>query len=221
MDIVTCSRKEGDAQQMFETFNASKPCKLFEMVGYASIAYGYNEGLRRSLMDSNDGIVAFTHSDVRNMGSQYAWQRAISFLVEKMHVGFVGVAGTAFLPDNGIWWSGGAGRGSITHENKGNVYKSIFGQGLTECPVVALDGVFLMASKAVLKDFQFWSFGFHFYDIDACMQMLDQGRSNYVVDIPLLHYSIGELDKSWYAANNEFITKWQNKLPVSVRKERT
>lgn len=219
MDIITCSRKDGDAKEMFATFSQSwKTSKLFEIVGYESIADGYNEGLRRAIMDSSDTVVAFTHSDVRNMASAYAIQRAMYFLFENVGVGFVGVAGSKQLSKQGVWWDDPKQNcGAITHEHKGNVYKSVFGRGFMETPVKVLDGVFLMAQKSTLKDFKFWSHDFHFYDIDACMQMNAKGLTNYVVDIPLLHYSIGALSESWELARQEFLTKWAPVSTVGVR----
>lgn len=214
--IITCSRKTGDAKQMFKSFDRTLMCgystKLFEMVGFDTIAAGYNEGMRKASNDKHIKYLIFTHSDVLNFASLNAIDRVLDY-IDSDDVGFVGVAGAKYLNASGIWWNNPPDKlaGGIVHESGGKLYQSRFGNGMYEEEVLALDGVFLMASADALyanPPIIWKSTGYHFYDIDACLQMHKRGYKNYTVNIPLVHKSIGETGPDFELARLDFVKRW-------------
>lgn len=218
--IITCSKKANDAYDMFKSFNEVLNCRLFEEIGHTSIEDGYNAGMERALADINVTHLFFTHSDVRNMASKYAFNRMFMHMTnaEGYTPGFYGVAGTTELLESGCWWEKHSGPvkhfGSIAHEDNGNLYQTVFGQGLYEKEVIVLDGVFLACRRDAVNNLDWTSTGFHFYDLDACLQMHVANKKNFVFNIPLIHRSIGKVDKSWFDARDIFVKGW--KLPKSI-----
>lgn len=219
LGIVTCSRKKGDADEMYWSFQSTlEDCILFESTGYNNIADGYNDGMKRALAEKDINAIVFTHSDVRNMASMHAFDCMYDIMNanEASTAGFFGVAGTQRLHKSGRWWDSRMEdlRGSVAHKTDKLHYQSIFGQGLFDEPVAVLDGVFLCAHRYALENFTWRGEGFHFYDLQACIDMQQSGRTNYVVNIPLMHFSIGNTNKDFEDLRMKFIAA--NKLPIHI-----
>jgi hypothetical protein len=216
--VVTCARKAWDSEGLQETLPPG--CRLFEVVDAKSMGEGYNIGITRALAQSDwdAEVFVFTHTDVRIWASQRLWTDMAEKCMEP-GVGFVGVAGSLRLEKNAAWWSQSLPdqlRGAVNHQTNGQTYCSAFGPYGGQC--VVLDGVFLACSAKIFEKVGSWpENGWHFYDIRMTLGAhLAAGLKNYVVPLPLLHYSVGKPDQGWEAARRQFLSDNGFLLPVAV-----
>ena len=222
VSVITCARQEGDSNGLYQSLEEN-PClqsgeyEKIELVASNSAGEGYNRGIQRATGE----VLVFTHTDVRIWAGRKLWSDMID-LCKTDGTGFVGVAGTTILGDDGIWWNdcpGGIKRGNVAHhDEKFGTYMSLFGP---YGDAVCLDGVFL----AIGNRFQLkgpWNnifpedVGFHFYDIEATLWMHTHGLRNKVIALPLFHGSQGKVDKEWGKAREKFLDRYHSYLPASL-----
>ena len=180
----------------------------------------YNEGIRRA----KGGIAVFLHEDV--FFAEGDWGRK---LIEKFRdptVGLVGVAGTEYLfADNPAWVAAGRPyiHGHVIHElDGGNVYNlTVFSWDREDADVVAVDGLFFVVRRELFPSVSFDTAtfdGFHFYDLDICMQVKKTHRCLVTWDVLVKHLSGGAFDAAWKRYALRFIEKYRNDLPASCAK---
>lgn len=59
--------------------------------------------------------------------------------------------------------------------------------------------------------------GFHFYDMDISMQVIEKGLKIQIIeDLLIEHKSKGQLNKSFYKNSKIFHQKWDNHLPIMI-----
>jgi hypothetical protein len=165
-----------------------------------SIAAAFNQGSKQAVNE----IRCYVHDDVRILD----WLRLRGELLKhcRSNVGLVGVIGSRIpaIP----WWLGER-CGSIDSTSHGRMD---YGSGGVSCSY--LDGVLLATVQDIAWDESYG--GFHFYDYDSCMQMLDRGLQNYCLpngaelvfhnaDIAKL---TGERPLEWNLAAQHFVEKW-------------
>lgn len=166
----------------------------------SSIAVAYNQGSRQA----RNAIRCYVHDDIRILD----WSRLrCELLVHcRSDVGLVGVIGskTPAIP----WWMGER-CGSVDSTSHGRMDA---GPGGTSCAY--LDGVLLATTQDIAWDESYS--GFHFYDYDSCMQMLDRGLANYCVtngaDLVFHNADVSKLTgrrpAEWNRAARHFVEKW-------------
>jgi hypothetical protein len=84
--------------------------------------------------------------------------------------------------------------------------------------VVAVDGLFFAIPKRLFPAVRFddKTFpGFHFYDLDICMQVRRTHKLIVTWDIMLKHLSGGNMNMVWLEYGNKFLEKYKAELPVS------
>ena len=88
--------------------------------------------------------------------------------------------------------------------------------------MAVLDGLFLAAKRRVLDDIklskpEYFEGEWDFYDIHYTSQAFLKGYTNKVMDINILHNSIGELvgRDSWHKNREAFIAN--NQFPIEIR----
>lgn len=85
---------------------------------------------------------------------------------------------------------------------------------------VAVDGFFMACPKTVFSSIAFDEHtfnGFHCYDIDTCLQVINCGQKVAVVhDIVIEHTSEGSVNKQWAEAAITCAIKWKEQLPVLI-----
>ena len=121
--------------------------------------------------------MVFLHEDVFHL--EHGWgQKLLHKFSHDSSIGVVGLAGTQFLNTDPPLWSW-AGRpflfGKIVHEldNGERFFMTVFSPDSGDREVVAVDGCWFAVRKEVFKHARFDTEtfrGFHFYDIDFCMQ---------------------------------------------------
>lgn len=183
-----------------------------------SIFSAFNEGVRRAKGD----ILCFMHEDLLYISND--WGRSVLKLFEDSSIGIVGVVGTHFLPKTPCGWyhpmlfSGGC----VQTYNGSQVYQhdiTHFGDK-SYLEAVAVDGMwfcipkFLFAQGLRFDDITYN--GFHCYDIDICLQVL---QINYKVVITsgilVEHHSYGIFNIEWVRTTKLLFTKWQHMLPLN------
>jgi hypothetical protein len=223
ISVIVCSRK--DPSDTLHERNVVKTVgsvtmeyiKVDNRDNRYCIGAAYNEGVGRA----SGRIAVFMHEDVFFMEGDWGKK-----LVEKFDdplTGLVGVAGTEYLfGDNPGWVAAGRPyiHGHVIHElDNGKVYHlTVFSWDKEDVEVVAVDGLFFAVRKELFPDISFDATtfdGFHFYDLDICMQVRKTHRCLVTWDILVKHQSGGAFDAAWKQYAHRFIEKYHAALPAS------
>jgi GT2 family glycosyltransferase len=203
--IIVCVRQRGDTAELVQSLEENcclnpEEFEVLEQEGYSSMAGGYNVGVAQATSE----VLVFTHSDVRLWAGRGLWEQMIWELANSPKLGFVGVAGTTQLGDQGCWWMGGDKRGAVVHQQDGAQYMSAFGP---YGKAVVMDGVFLATTPRVMRQLGEWNpdLGFHLYDIEITLRAHLAGYYNRVIPLPLLHGSVGEVNDAWQESRRKFL----------------
>ena len=217
ISIIICSRTASISDEL--TQNIDQTIGLpYELViidnsdNLYSIFSAYNEGVKRS----NCEVLCFMHDDI--IFKTNDWGISVMKRFISSNLGAIGVAGSpyyAILP--GAWWSGGYICQSIYGEQE-LAYETKQDNAL---PVVVLDGLWFCVRKSLFSMIRFddTTFsGFHYYDMDICLQIQQKGYELLSVYDILIQHSSGKLDTIWL--NNALLLqkKWKNNLPIFSEK---
>lgn len=193
--------------------------------GEAGICYKYNsvlEKIKDKLKDED--VVCFLHDDIELIDEQTAAKAELYFKYKK-NVGIAGVIGSKiyYKENGGGWWHCQRPIESAGHIIQGNPngedYEMDDGKGMYD-DMVLVDGCILFMSGKVAKWFRFDQDTFnnyHFYDCDACFQLLEKGYDVGTIDITFKHVSEGALSPQWSESKEKFLQKWE-KLPKVITK---
>lgn len=228
ISIIICSRKADISAELKQNLANTIGCE-FELVvidnskNTYSIFEAYNEGVSLSKGD----VLCFMHEDVlfRSCG----WGETIEkHFREKEEIGLIGFAGTHFLPDTPMYWYSSPFISQRNLNNDQGVVKEHFHEewfgrnNLIE--VVAVDGFCFFVRKALFGSISFDEQtyqGFHIYDMDICMQVIEAGFKVYVCrDILIEHFWSEKKQYSKQGANlfsynlELFARKWRSSLPI-------
>ncbi|MBN1129031.1 MAG: hypothetical protein JXA71_08595 [Chitinispirillaceae bacterium] len=181
-----------------------------------SICAAYNRGVAQARGD----IMVFMHEDAFFM--EKGWNTRLTTKFCDPSIGLVGVAGTQYLFREHPGWVA-AGRpfikGKVIHETaKGeNFHLTVFSWDDRDAEVVAVDGLFFAIRASLFPAIRFdeETFdGFHFYDLDICMQVRRTHRLIVTPDIIIKHRSGGSFNTSWQEYAKRFMLKYRNALPA-------
>jgi len=183
------------------------------------ICAAYNRGVFLSHGD----ILLFVHEDVFHLERNWGPKLEQKYLADES-LGMVGVAGTQVLyADPPIWTRAGMPWlfGKVVHElDQGTRYfMTIFSKDSGDRPVVALDGCWLSVRRKVFDTCQFDAStfpGFHFYDLDICLQAQEHWKIIASTDILIKHRSAGGFREEWKQAASQFAKKWKTTLPLTI-----
>ena len=216
LSVVFSSKKINP--EFVETIKKSSGVHKIEILPYEnpgkySLTEVYNMGLKKA---SND-IVVFCHDDIKFDTKN--WGRKLLKHFSKTEYGIVGVAGCRYLPKSGKWWEiASEMMGQVYHEHEGkrwlSTYNPKFGNNIL--PSVLVDGLFFGVDRSRLKEFFDESVkGFHFYDLNFCVQNYLKGvKVGVISNIDITHLSIGMTNEEW--ENNRVIVskKYKDDLPI-------
>lgn len=206
--VIVTARPDDDVQNLIVSLEDNE-LGHFDLVvprGMPSMGSGYNVGVAQAKTD----LLIFTHVDVCIWAGPMLWADMLNKL-ENEATGFLGVAGSSFLPENCAWWDHtGPKAGAVTHTDGKVIYTSTYGP---YGPVAVLDGVFLACHRRVLDKLGPWpeDLGFHFYDIEMSLKANVAGFQNEVIPLPLFHGSVGNLGPEWDKSRQTFLSR-RNKL---------
>jgi hypothetical protein len=185
--------------------------------GEKSLSQVYNEILAEAKSD----IVILCHDDV--YFDTNAWYSKVIKNFEKNDVGIIGVAGTTYLSESGMWWESNHRKnmiGIVNHEKEGKKWESkyspSFGNEIKE--VAIIDGLFIAINKKRIKKYFVEDFkGFHFYDIPFCVENYLEGvKIGVCTNIRITHKSIGQTNEQWEQNRQLFVNKYSENLPIKI-----
>jgi glycosyltransferase involved in cell wall biosynthesis len=183
-----------------------------------SLSGAYNRGVSLARGD----IVVFVHDDVFFMEPGWGDVLERKFDTDRS-LGLIGVAGTQYLcEDIPLWARAGQPfiRGRVVHEldNGNEFFMTVFSWDKSDAAVVAVDGLFFAIPRRLFTEIHFdeKTFdGYHFYDLDICMQVCRRYRALVTWDILVKHCSSGAFDEEWKEYAGRFVKKYRTELPAS------
>lgn len=162
----------------------------------------------------------FLHEDVLIHTNN--WGQKLLQHLQNPYYGVIGIMGSRYKSAYGISWrdgeteqfrmqvKDGVERGKLLIQRSNKEEKS---------EVISIDGVFLACRKEVWQQHPFDAqtfTGFHFYDLDFCMQV-GKNFPNYIVyDILVEHFSQGTICMRCVYDFQKFRNKWKQELPKSI-----
>jgi hypothetical protein len=179
----------------------------------------YNQAMREH--EDPEAVFVFCHNDI-----WFKTQDWGKFLIKKFNVtefDIIGVAGSIYLHDNGVWWHDRSKmHGIVEHTNGLRQWVSEYSKPKPNYlkPVVLIDGLFMAVNPDNLvhrwdEDFK----GFHLYDLSFCVpNYLDGCEIGVTTDIRILHESVGMTNDQWETNRKLFAEKYRDELPITYIK---
>ena len=184
-----------------------------------SLTEVYNRGLKESKND----IVVFCHNDII-FNQKYWGKRILEHYNKKPEYGILGVAGTSYFPESGMWWEiTGEMVGQVYHQQNGkrwvSEYNKPFGSKIIDSVVV--DGVLFSVNKQNIKtNFDESVKGFHFYDISFCLSNHINGvKIGTISNVSITHMSIGMTNNEWENNRKMLVDKYSEHLPIKLKSD--
>lgn len=218
---LICSRDSNFSETTISLFQYFKEAGVTvkSLVGFNSIFEAYEKGFK-SLNANDEDIIIFCHDDIEFKTSPKDFVNILKGY-SSTDKGFVGVAGTRRLEDNGVWWNWNQPdfmSGKVWHGEKNKDRETYFGA----CgKVVVLDGLFLACRASLLKSVSLkkpdaFIGNWDYYDILYTFQAHLLGFSNQTVPIILRHESPGQPRETWNLNRLAFIESFKDKLPLQI-----
>ena len=228
ISIIVCSRIGNISAEIKQNIAETIGCE-FELTeidnsdNRYSIFQAYNEGVGRSKGE----ILCFMHEDVlfRSQG----WGTTIAkHFYDCEEIGLIGFGGTHFLPDTPMYWYSSPFISQHNLNNDQGIVEEHFheewfnGEVLIE--TVAVDGFCFFVRKALFDRIFFDDKtynGFHMYDMDICMQVIEAGYKVCVCRSVLPEHCWSE-NKQFSKRGGDlffynlelFSEKWHCRLPI-------
>ena len=187
--------------------------------GEKSLSVVYNEILN----ESSNNIVVLCHDDIL-FEKKYWAKRVVEHFQKRPEYGILGVAGTRYYPESGMWWEVSSEMiGQVYHQHNGkkwlSKYNEPFGNKVLQSVIV--DGVFMMIQKDKLsKQFNENVYGFHFYYTTFTFENhLDGVKVGVISNIPITHLSIGQTNQQWEENRVKFRDSFKDKLPQIIEND--
>lgn len=187
-----------------------------------TIFSAYNEGVKRAKYD----IVCFTHEDV--LFYTNGWGEKVITHFKDQQVGMIGViGGMAQSAVPSAWWFNNyfakSARNILMRAKDKKLYH-YYSNPYNEkdkTGVVIVDGMWFCIRKDLFQKIKFDEktyAGFHLYDTDISMQVLQHAKNYVVYDILIEHKWSGNISRDYYEDLCRFSTKWKDHLPIQDKK---
>lgn len=184
----------------------------------------YNAGIEACLQTNiqDDDFVIFMHEDCNIVDKLFKEKLEMVFQ-EHQDIGLLGVIGTTEITERGGWWMNDKsklkghiiqGQGNMNMNEGVHLVKGDIGYFDN---IVGIDGLMMISKGHILnKGFRFDNEtyeGNDFYDLDACMTILNMGYKVAIADILIYHNSqgMGVFNDIWKQSKERFFEKWTNK----------
>lgn len=222
ISIIICSRKPSLSNALCQNIEQTIG-ETYETVCVDSTARGLSifEAYNQGVQQAKGEYLVFMHDDI--VFRTQNWGRIISQSLEDKKTGIVGVLGGHIIDETSYsWTSSGFYSGQVIQVTNGTTTTYNHNEAGLGNMVIALDGMLLAMRKELFdKEILKWDSdtynGFHFYDLDICMQAVSQGYKVQVVPIMIEHHSLGAFNLSFYDSCKAFHQKWDSRLPVKTR----
>jgi hypothetical protein len=208
-----------ELQEYFKKTCGVKNVQVIEKVNPngQSLTDVYNDILN----ESENDIVVLCHDDI--YFDNKSWGFKILEHFKKTDYGILGVAGSTILPKSGMWWEDRRKMvGIVNHEHEGKKWESKYSNDLGNKihQTVLIDGLFMVVNKSrIQENFDNNVKGFHLYDVDFCFRnYIKDVKIGVMFNIRITHKSIGMTNEQWDLNRQEFSTKYQDQLPIKIKK---
>jgi len=219
--VIFSSHLDDEANQKFTTHladtagvkNLSITC--YHNFNQYSLPEIYNKGIAEH--NTENTIMVFCHNDITIRTKN--WGKMLLTKFNNSNFQIIGVAGTTYLAENGVWWTDRSKMcGIVEHTDGFKTWVNEYAPpkaGYTK-PVVLVDGLFIAADCNNLEHLWDEEFrGFHMYDISFCIpNYLDGCNIGVTTDIRILHQSIGMTNDQWEVNRLQFVEKYKDELPI-------
>jgi GT2 family glycosyltransferase len=190
--------------------------------GVYSIFEAYNLGIKRSVYSH----LCFMHEDITFITENWG-QKVVDAFENNPNLGLLGVAGSSYKPAVPSGWSFESASQETMYVNimqyhKGNDtvnknYSNPRNQHTSQ--VASVDGVWFCTTRAVVEKIKFDDktfSGFHCYDVDFSLSVLQHYEVAVTFEILLNHFSGGSFNDSWAIETLKLHNKWGRYLPINV-----
>lgn len=229
--IVTATSEKDDQESiLYKSLFDGQVCKpVFKNLGYRSqvnnkehLAKVYNHYLD-TIKDAK--YIIFCHDDISIEDSKL-YEKIDKAIGDDSPYTICGVAGNtqARIQEKNLWHLMGnkdSMSGAVAHYTGKDATKCFMTNfGVTPQRCILLDGIFLAVNvdkinEVGLRFDENYPTGFHFYDIDFCLEANKKGLKMTTWPIWIVHMSHGLTDinnEDWNKNNEYFKNKWINKL---------
>lgn len=150
--------------------------QMIQIKNAPSMTQGYN----RAMSSSDAKYKVYLHQDVSIINKNFI-EDVVALFNNHKEIGMMGVAGSADLPLNGIWWESKQAYGTVYDSHTGRM-KLLRFNDVHEAysPVQCVDGLILITQYDVAWREDIFT-DWHFYDISQSMEFI---RAGYKVAIP-------------------------------------
>lgn len=176
----------------------------------------YNDAIKNHYEDNC--IFVMCHNDI--IIKTKNWGKMLLTKFNSSNFDIIGVAGTTYMPESGMWWEDRTKMvGIVEHTNGISTWVSQYSPeilGVKE--VVVIDGLFISFDPDTIEhEFDEEFKGFHFYDLSFCFpNYLDGCNIGVTTTIRILHKSVGMTNPQWEENKKQFAKKYADELPISV-----
>ena len=219
--VIYCTREANPehTKHIIQTSGLDKHIQVIEIINNGeSLTKAYNRGLSQALYD----IIVFCHDDITIETKQWG-HKLLKQFKSNPEFGIIGVAGTKYMAETGKWWENKKKMyGRVAHTHQGKVWLSSYSRDLGTSleDVVLVDGVFFAIDRTkATVPFNESVEGFHFYDVTFCFENYLNGTTIGVSTvIRINHQSIGMTNEKWEENRLQFVDKFKDKLPISIKR---
>lgn len=187
--------------------------------GEYSLSGAYNKAIKYFKEGENfhEYILVFIHHDLQFKTNN--WGRILLNRFNNLNYQIIGVAGSTFMPESGMWWEDRSKMvGIVEHSNEGKTWASEYSEEAVGKikPVVTIDGLFMAIDCNEIDQYFDENYkGFHFYDLSMVFpNYLDGFNVGVTTDIRILHKSIGMTNEQWEENRKQFAYQYKDDLPV-------
>lgn len=227
LSIVICNYNKERIRSLKENIDSKIGIK-YELIiidnssNEFSIFEAYNKGANLSIFEK----ILFIHDDVQFHTLDFG-KILVNLMLPKL--GVLGIAGAKIKTSiTSPWWISNheSVNGNIIYQHNIQHFNNSIPKKICEGfkkdnqveEVILVDGVFLYTTKENCLNYPFDEVynSFHFYDLDFSLNLIKNGKINYVTNSILLeHFSAGSLNKEWIKSSIIFGKKWKKNMIVN------
>ena len=221
ISIIICSRKKQLSSEFIKNIEQTIGCNFeFIVIDNSTNKYSIFEAYSIGIKKSIGNYLCFMHDDIFIHSNN--WGVSIDEIYKNdSKIGLIGIAGCKIkskMPS--AWWDAPKNEHVvhiIQHYKSKPTQKLDIGFKESSCiEVAAIDGVFMVMKKQNNICFNNKLNGFHNYDLNASFEHIKKGLKIVVTNKILLeHFSIGQLDKTWYKSVFKIHQLYSDVLPIN------
>lgn len=225
ISLVICSRTPTINSALSENIKQTIGCAYeLVVVDNSNLQYSIFEAYNVGVSKCTGDVICFMHDDI--LYHTENWGNLVLSYFKDQETGAIGIAGSPYVTKMpGTWWGGGLVNQQLIDFKNGETQlltKTVNGQSTIKNEVVVLDGIWICIKKNLFEKIRFDDVrfkGFHFYDIDICIQINKLGYKIYTIfDVSIAHHSKGNVNQNWIDNALILNQKWEQHFPISCIK---